>query len=127
MPAVALHSPDDRFAHAPAICGDCGWVEAGTTVAHEDVDTLGACLRVHVNHRPAAELRRVHHGLTGRRHERLSPLAQRALAHPHAPPARPVVTLAPPRCRFECGAERDGAAGRRPPAEPRTQLTLLAT
>ena len=36
-PAVAGHAPDDRLAHAAAVGGDRGGVEAGAAVAHEHV------------------------------------------------------------------------------------------
>src|SRR5436189_31631 len=61
--AVALHPPDDRLAHAAAVVGHAGDVEARPAVADEHLDLALIDLGVDVDGRAAAELRGVDHRL----------------------------------------------------------------
>src|SRR3954467_14267714 len=103
---MALHPADDRLAHAAAVSGDRGRVEARTTVADEDVETIGGGLCEDVHNRAATELRRVHHRLARCRDKRLSPLIERNVSDADDFHARTVVALDLARRSLERGAER---------------------
>ena len=123
-PAVAGHAPDDRLAHAAAVVGDGGRIEARAAVAHEDLQRVVGRLGVDVDRRAAAELRRVDHRLArggderlaapverrGRRRRRPRP-ARRGRARPRRPP---------PRARRRARSWSPSRAG-----QPRAQLALL--
>ena len=71
-PAVALHAPDDRLAHAAAVGRHGGGVEARPAVADEDLQALVAGLGVDGDRAAAAELRGVEHRLARGGDQRLA-------------------------------------------------------
>src|SRR5262249_55156018 len=121
--AVARHAPDDRLAHAAAVVGQRGRVEAGPAIAHVHLQLAVARLGVDVDRRPAAELRRVDHRLPHGRDERLAARVELEVADDDDLDRYAVRALDLAGQRFERGGEPAVAA--LAPGQPGAQLALL--